>query len=379
MTIASPSAILITGVTGFIGGAVALEYLATTDATLFCLTRGADADDAHGRTIAALTVAANAYHRTDLLTQINDRVHTVVGDVSSTDIDFTDINSVDLVVHMAASLKYKEKHAEEITRINVGGTANVIRLAKALGARRLCHVSTAYVAGRKTGEIDEIAMVSSDDEFNNAYERSKVAGEQLVMDSGIDYQILRPSIVIGHSHTLAATSFTGMYGAFEGFRQFKTQVAEHLGSGFLEDSGIRLLVDPAIELNLIPIDVAAQAIARISMADTDAQIFHIANGAAPTVEVCMSATFDLLGLPRPTYVDRPEQLTEIDRYLQTEFYDLYLRNGKTFSLKHSEAVLGAGALDFQIDQDTFVDFVSWYMDSGQRVGGRLTLACPPGE
>lgn len=371
MTVACPSTILITGVTGFIGGAVTLEYLETTDATVVCLTRGGDAGDAHQRTIEALSVAAAAYGRPDLLSQIDSRVRTIAGDVRSTDVDLAGIDRIDLVVHMAASLRFAEKHAAEINNINVDGTANVVRLAKTLGASRFCYVSTVYVAGTRTGEIAEDARHVPNDELNNAYECSKVAAERVVIDSGIDYQILRPSIVIGHSRTFAATSFTGMYGGFEGFRQFKTQVAQHLGGDFLADNGIRVLVEPTIEINLIPIDLVAQAITRISMSDTDKQVFHIANGAAPTVGTCLAATCELLEMPALTYVDDAGQLTEIDRYLQTDFYDVYMRNGKTFSLNNSESVLGAGALDFRIDRDTFCDFASWYMASGQTRGGRL--------
>lgn len=372
MTFTSPSSILVTGATGFVGGAVVLEYLANTDATIFCLTRGKNVEEAHHRTTSALTVAANAYDRNDLLGHIGSRIRTVVGDVCSPGLKLAGLpDSVDIVLHVAASLKYADKDVDEINRSNVGGTANVIQLAKILNARRLCHVSTAYVAGTRTGDIGEESVLLTGDDLNNEYERSKVAGERLVVDCGIDYQIVRPSIVIGHSRTFAATSFSGMYGMLDEVRRFKNKVSERLGS-LLEHRGISLLANPSIELNLVPIDFVARAIMRISVADTDSKVFHVANGTPPTAGMCLDAGFDLLGLPRPRFVERPEQLNELDRRLQTDFYDTYLRNGKAFSLKNSEAVIGAGALDFPIDSESMSSFLSWYVDSGQHKGGRLT-------
>ena len=48
---------------------------------------------------------------------------------------------------------------------------------------------------------------------NNYYEISKAQAEELVeADTRFGRRIFRPSIVIGHSRTLGATNFTGMYG-----------------------------------------------------------------------------------------------------------------------------------------------------------------------
>ena len=46
-------------------------------------------------------------------------------------------------------------------------------------------------------------------ETNNQYERSKVDAEAVMADSNLHYRVFRPSIVIGHSRTLAAESSMG--------------------------------------------------------------------------------------------------------------------------------------------------------------------------
>ncbi|WP_454561923.1 SDR family oxidoreductase [Mycobacterium haemophilum] len=371
MNATEPSSILVTGATGFVGGAVALQYLADTDALVYCLVRGDSADAAHTRVVQALKVAARAYGRSDLDGAIGDRVHAVRGDIGSSHHNYHGLpSSLDLVLHAAASLKYSDRDATEIRTINVDGTSNIVRLAQAMNVARFCHVSTAYVAGKRCGEVSEDLALPEAADLNNEYERSKVAGENIVAASGIDYRIVRPSIVIGHSQTLAATSFSGMYGMLDQVLRFKTRVADRLGS-LLQHRGLALLADPETELNLIPIDYVARAVARISLADSDESVFHVVNRTPPKAATCLDAGFDLLDLPQPRFVSKPTQLSELDRRLQTEFYDTYLRNGKNFLTVNAEKVCGSRAFDFAIDKQIIRRFLSWYIESGVKRGERL--------
>ena len=370
MTLGGPSSILVTGSTGLVGGAVALQYLATTDAVLYCLTRGGTRDEARDRSVAALTTAVHAYQQHDLLAEIAHRVRGVAGDVASDPHGYDGLpRAVDLVLHAAASLKFADRDVAEINRVNVDGTANIVALAQRLNSARLCHVSTAYVAGTQQGEIDENSAPTAT--FNNAYEHSKLEAEKITSRSNLNFQIVRPSIVVGDSRTLAVTSFSGMYGMVDEVRRFKAKVADRLGF-LLQHRGIKILADPTMPVNLIPVDYVARVIAQLSLVDTTATTFHVTNSAPPGAGMCLDAGFELLGLPRPTFVDRPEQLNELDRQLQTDFYDSYLRNGKRFSVKNTESVCGPRCLDFPIDQHMLTSLLSWYLKSGNRKGGRLT-------
>ncbi|VBA62418.1 SDR family oxidoreductase [Mycobacterium attenuatum] len=370
------STILVTGATGFVGGALALQYLLDTDARVYCLVRENSVGAAQSRIEAALKVAARAYGQSDLDFAIGDRVRAVVGDVGSSHGDYEGLPvSLDLVVHAAASLKYADQDVDEIKAINVAGTANIVRLAQATTAR-LCHVSTAYVAGKRHGEVSETLPLPDPGDSNNEYERSKVAGEKIVAASQLDYQIVRPSIVIGHSETRGATSFSGMYGMLDQLLRFKSRVGDRLGS-LLQHRGLALLAEPDTELNLIPIDYVARAIARISRAQTSETVFHVVNGTPPTAATCLNAGFDLLDLPQPRFVSKPTQLSELDRRLQTDFYEVYLRNGKTFLTDNAEKICGREAFEFCIDEHTTRQFLSWYMDSGVKRGERLVDSTLP--
>lgn len=371
MNSAAPSNIFITGATGFVGGAVALEYLLRTDATLHCLVRAESKDGARARIAQALSVAARAFGHDAALPLIKERVHPVCGDLTSDYQDFDGLPaSIDLVLHAAASLKYADRDVEEIRHINVAGTANIVRLAQGRGAGRLCYVSTAYVAGTRTGPVAEQLVALESNPLNNQYERSKVDAEQLVAAAGIPYQVVRPSIVIGHSQTYAATSFSGMYGMLDEILRFKRKVAEKLGH-LLRHRGIALLAEPATEVNLIPIDHVARAISEISTSASDGAVFHVVNGTPPKAGDCLKVAFELVGLPEPRFVGLPTQLSDLDRKLHTEFYDSYLRNGKSFTANNAHSVCGPASLDFPIDETTLERFLLWYLQSGNRRGRRL--------
>ena len=59
---------------------------------------------------------------------------------------------VDVVCHCAASISF-DLPLEEAREINVEGTRAMLALARAAGARRFVHVSTAYVAGTHAGRF----------------------------------------------------------------------------------------------------------------------------------------------------------------------------------------------------------------------------------
>lgn len=102
------------------------------------------------------------------------------------------------VCHFAAAFKECHVGDDHFQRINVEGTANVVKTAGAVGVRRFVHCSTAGIYGQRVpGVIDENAPVQP----WNIYERTKLAAERQVREharaSGIEYVILRPTAVYG--------------------------------------------------------------------------------------------------------------------------------------------------------------------------------------
>ena len=93
---------------------------------------------------------------------------------------------------------------DELRKTNVQGTEHVLELAQAAqadhGLARFAHVSTAYVAGGRTGPVPEDALTDAYG-FACAYEFSKYEGERLVQAARADLPIsvFRPGMIVGDS------------------------------------------------------------------------------------------------------------------------------------------------------------------------------------
>jgi len=103
--------------------------------------------------------------------------------------------------HIAAATSFDNSKREEIIRANLGGTANVISLAKqAKSLEALYYASTAYIAGTNADTILEDRMPANNG-FKNIYEESKYESEKRVRESGLPFVVMRPSIILGNSRT----------------------------------------------------------------------------------------------------------------------------------------------------------------------------------
>lgn len=98
-------------------------------------------------------------------------------------------------------------------RVNVDGTGNVLELCLAAERlERLMYVSTAYVAGKRTGVVYEHEL-SLGQSFKNHYESTKFQAELWVQQllNRIPTTVLRPAIVVGDSRTGETAKFDGPY------------------------------------------------------------------------------------------------------------------------------------------------------------------------
>lgn len=105
----------------------------------------------------------------------------------------------DAVFHVAALYSF-DAPAEEIARVNVQGTDNVVRACRAAGVRRLVHTSTAGtcgpVPGRAATEEDEPPA----HELAVPYKRTKLEAERLVLAAaadGLDAVVVNPTAPVG--------------------------------------------------------------------------------------------------------------------------------------------------------------------------------------
>jgi thioester reductase-like protein len=147
-----------------------------------------------------------------------ERLVLVAGDIADRRLGLDDethkrlTSEVTHVFHLAAIYNLAVPLAVA-TRVNVGGTGNVLDLCIAAERlERLAYVSTAYVAGTRTGVVYEHELVMGQG-FKNHYESTKFQAEvwvREVMDR-VPTTILRPAIVVGDSRTGETQKFDGPY------------------------------------------------------------------------------------------------------------------------------------------------------------------------
>lgn len=187
---------LVTGATGQIGAEVTVTLI-DRGWHVRALVRAANRREAARRLRQRLHEA----DRADLIPHLEDgRLDAVPGDVTLEALGLFPDETDDLaaIVHCAAETSFKPD--APTARVNVGGTRNVVELARSIApSPRLVHVSTAYVQmGPFHTEIDE--NEPSETLYDNNYVRSKREAERLVREADLDAVALRPSIVLNRTH-----------------------------------------------------------------------------------------------------------------------------------------------------------------------------------
>jgi len=213
---------------------------------------------------------------------------------------------IDAVIHAAALLSFKPSDKDRLYATNCQGTQNVVQWVKKSGIPRLYHISTAYLFGQ------------------NHYEISKKMAEDVVLaHPEIEATILRPSILIGDSKVEGLPPMSGFYLGIRAFDQAKRWFERGTKLPPLTFK-IRVAGNPQGKLNLIPIDIVTQNIARLMEQDATG-IYYLTHPAPPTLKdleqpISLSTGADVEFLPNftPNVGDRlvAKLITELSPYLR---------------------------------------------------------------
>ncbi len=346
----------LTGATGFVGSALALELLERTDATLVCLVRARDSFGAYERLQSALQEAAVLYGSEHLIPEIFSRCIAIPGNLLDPGFaaHLRPCGRLRDVWHCAASLEFEDDRSAEIFESNLDGTSNIVQLARERNAGRFFHVSTAYVAGRRYGWIPE-APPLPEFGFHNAYERSKAATEQmLALQKDLEIYVLRPSIVVGHSRTFACgPSSTGPYGFMREIFRWRWLFDRQQ----IAMPAIQLVGDETSVLSLIPVDAFAADAVSIALSATPDRVFHLSRRNTRSALESIRLMCEEFGLPRPRIASHPA-VDRMNRMMagKISFYKPYLSGYRVFSTANTDAVTG-GAEQEEIDA---FPYVRWY-------------------
>jgi nucleoside-diphosphate-sugar epimerase len=284
-------AIFLTGITGNLGAMAALRFLAQGHRIYAPVRSRHSPHLVRRRAVESLLAIAEGDERA-LAT--SDRLVVLDADVT----DPRALRALDLpegieeTWHFASSLKYMPKDRDEIHRANVDGLRNVLELhrSRSTGGGRFYYISTAYVAGRDLRVVPEARIPFDEDlSFNNEYERSKLLAENLVLgevaSGALDAVIFRPSIVTGRLHSGKLINYNGFY---LGLKAWMT-LSEYMKQSGRAGEVVRLWIDAASTLNLIPVDAIIDAMCRLRETESGA-VFNVVNAA----EVPLEQVFEIL-------------------------------------------------------------------------------------
>jgi long-chain acyl-CoA synthetase len=210
--------VLITGGSGFLGGAMLpkLVFDPSVD-KIFMLMRDSLRKSAPER---FETLIEKIFKPTDR-EQARSKIEVVGGDLTQPSLGLTAFTSEILltecthILHIGASTDFGAPLSES-REINVEGTRKLLDFARQCKRRgklqRFDYVSTAFVAGTKSGSVSEDEL-SRNQSFANAYEQSKYEAELLVRDYADELPtvIYRPSIVVGDSRNGFTPHFKVLY------------------------------------------------------------------------------------------------------------------------------------------------------------------------
>ncbi len=247
------------------------------------------------------------------------------------------------ILHNAASLTFRGPDREqEPWKSNVGGTTNVLAVAKAAGIRHFHHVSTAYVCGLRSGTVREDDL-DVGQEFGNDYERSKVEAERMVRDADhLDtVTVLRPSIIVGDSRT----GFTSTYHGFYVILRLGHTLLPHVPWGIMSRSAIVQVLGTCDEdtKNLVPVDWVSAAMAHIVQTPAArGRTFHLTNPRPVPIET-IARTVEEAVRARLTAAQGPEQRQDgswlAEKLLgQMDVYKTYLRDDPVFDRTNTNSV-----------------------------------------
>lgn len=296
------SIIFLTGATGFLGTEISERLIKRKNLSLMILIRGKNYEDAYRHLKRAWWESKTLKNELEKIGNENSRITILNGDITHEQLGLDNekyqhlTKNVTHIIHAAADLRLNIP-MKELRKINVHGTNNVIEMAHEAHKHKLqkfSHVSTAYVAGGRTGLVEEDS-ISAKYGFKSNYEKSKYEGEVNVRNSDLPFTIFRPGMIVGDSKSGYIKTFNTIYLLMR-----------------LYLKGLKVLpVSKDQKINLVPVDYVADAICTIALANnTQGLTFHLTSPqkSSPTVKQLVNhinkwASENLdLKLPNPIFL-----------------------------------------------------------------------------
>ncbi|MBS1589298.1 MAG: SDR family oxidoreductase [Bacteroidetes bacterium] len=257
--------IFLTGATGLVGGELLVTLSKRSDVDkIFCLLRSKSEEEALIRIKHVFDLHQDEYEP--------NRIIPVLGNLF--DDNLTDslkanklLDQVDAIIHSAANTSFSRVNDDLVERANIGGLNKILLWAKDLPhLKTFLYIGTATICGKDVKDriVHEDESPNLDATHLVKYTYTKMKGELLIREHLRSDQILvaRPSIIMGDSRPIMPRSPVILWAM---------ATINHL----------RLIpVNAHAQLDIIPVNYAAEAIVALLFANRKHHVYHISAGEA---------------------------------------------------------------------------------------------------
>lgn len=132
-----------------------------------------------------------------------EKIHWIKGNIN--DIPTLEIafQKVTFVYHCAALISFDSNDEEELRKVNIEGTANIVNCCIAFGVKKLCHVSSIAALGDPKEHEKSITEETewNQEELHSDYAITKYGAEMEVwrgFQEGLEVVIVNPGLIFGY-------------------------------------------------------------------------------------------------------------------------------------------------------------------------------------
>lgn len=255
--------LFLTGATGLVGGELLVTLSKRSEVEkIYCLIRSENQQVAIQRLEKVFALHDDTFDAARIIPVLGNLFDDDLTDVLKSN---SELNEVDVIIHSAANTSFSRFNDDLVEKANIGGLTKILLWAKELPhLKTFLYIGTATICGKDVKD----RVVHEDESPNlNAthlvkYTYTKMKGELLIREHLPEEKILiaRPSIIMGDSRPIIPRSPVILWAM---------ATINHL----------RLIpVNEHAQLDIIPVDYAAQAIVKLLFANRKYHVYHISAG-----------------------------------------------------------------------------------------------------
>lgn len=231
---------------------------------------------------------------------------------------------IDHFFHVAALTDFRSNPSVKATleEVNIKGTQRVLDLVKQLDVGQLIYIGSAYSCGSKTGMV-EPDYINLNEKFRNPYEKTKLEAEISVREFAnahkIKLKIFRPTTICGRlieKPIGSINKFDVFYGWAAFFLKEKLKQLKSPQRLFDEkvEFKVRIEVNPAAGLNIVPVDYAAKMLYAACVDDGASSSYHLANSEEASHEEYIKWMFECINVTGFSFVrEEPKDKAGIEK------------------------------------------------------------------